>query len=165
MNNSYCLSCHSGLNRQLSELMQWLCRGRSTALLKNLSVAVLSVISTLHASSLKNPFCLHPPEDIPAEYRECYPHAVPAGSAARGTSIHKMLLFILWRCSSYWQKVPFTLVLYTTAQFQQKQLPKEQLCKSKDMREMSQHVGVIWYRRKLLSILSRKSPMLLTLLN
>lgn len=115
MNNSYCLSCHSGLNRQLSELMQWLCRGRSTALLKNLSVAVLSVISTLHASSLKNPFCLHPPEDIPAEYRECYPHAVPAGSAARGTSIHKMLLFILWRCSSYWQKVPFTLVLYTTA--------------------------------------------------
>lgn len=59
------------------------------------SEVVLNVISTLHASSLKNPFCLHPPEDIPAEYRECYPHAVPAGSAARGTSIHKMLLFIL----------------------------------------------------------------------
>lgn len=61
----------------------------------------------------------------------------------------------------------YTATVYNRykAEFQQKQLPKEQLCKSKDMREMSQHVAVIRYHRKILSFHSRKAPMLLKLLN
>lgn len=85
-----------------------------------------------------------------------------------GISTHRMLLFILKRSSSSsWQKFPldyYCMWQLLEAELQQKQPSKEQLCKSKAMREMSQHVGEREkYHRKTLSIHFGKAPMLMFL--
>lgn len=166
MNNSYYFGCQSGLNRQLSELMQWLRRGRSTALLKNLKWCWM-LFPPYMPQVWKTPFAFI----LLKTYQQSTESATL--TLYQQALLPEVLLFTRCYClfcedvHHTGKRFPLRWYVYNRykAQFQQKQLPREQLCKSKDMREMSQHVGVIWYRRKLLSILSRKSPMLLTLLN